>query len=102
MVYHLATILTKGKREHASDEELVGTEGRKAIEVLGYEDPEIITEQPVLENARKHDDENLGADLGETSSDENVVCCMPKFVNNPWSVFTDYFMDCIFICFYLQ
>ena len=98
MVYHLATILTKGKREHASDEELVGTEApKKVIEVLGYEDPEIITEQPVLENVRKHDEENLAADLGETSSDENVVWRMPKFVNNPWSVFTDYFMDCIFI-----
>ena len=49
MVYHLPTSLTKGKKEHASDEELAGAETtKKNDEVLGYANPEVITQQPVL------------------------------------------------------
>ena len=48
MVHHLPTSLTKGKKEHASDEELAGAEDtKKNDEVLGYANPEVITEQPV-------------------------------------------------------
>ena len=60
MVHYLPTSLTKGNKEHASDEELVGAEDtKKNDEVLGYANLEVITEQPVLQDVRKRDVENL-------------------------------------------